>query len=76
MTWSVQAVTIKCFKSYIPQSRKKFDDKLTDGITLLHNNAHSCVAHKFQAHLNCTQLEVLKHPTNSPGILPHDFHVF
>ncbi|GFU75133.1 histone-lysine N-methyltransferase SETMAR [Trichonephila clavipes] len=49
---------------------------LTEGVVLLHDNAHPHVSRVTQMELDKFKWETLDHPPYSPDILPCDFHVF
>jgi histone-lysine N-methyltransferase SETMAR len=50
--------------------------RLSEGVLLLHNNAHPhTVAHTFET-LRKLKWEVTEHPGHSPDLAPSDFHLF
>jgi hypothetical protein len=75
MNDTVSAGTLSDDSKAAYHDQEKLHYKCTDGIILLPNNAHSCVAHRLQDQLNSMQKELLKEPVYSPDLLPRDFHI-
>jgi len=56
------------------KAQNKCQDKITDGIILLHDSPCPHVAHTLHIQMKAMKWEVLKHGASSPALLPHNFH--
>jgi hypothetical protein len=50
--------------------------RLSEGILLLHNNAHPHTVARILKTLRKLKWEVVEHPAYSPHLTPSDFHFF
>jgi hypothetical protein len=59
-----------------PAICSKREGRLSEGVLLLHNNAHPYTAALTLESLMKLKWEVLEHLVHSPGLMTSDFHLF
>uniref|UniRef100_A0A1Y1LBA1 Tc1-like transposase DDE domain-containing protein n=1 Tax=Photinus pyralis TaxID=7054 RepID=A0A1Y1LBA1_PHOPY len=69
----VSIVILKCLRISIKSKRP---GKLTNGVTLLHDNARPDVTQAIQELLSRMKWEVLQQPPYSPDLSPCNYYVF